>query len=115
MRYDKLKKKWLLEKLERERISKEMKSAVISKGMPLFKEFGLRKVVLFGSVVDRRSGENSDIDILAIPLSGDRYWSFRHELEEALGYPLDLYTQDDDDRFVKKILERGEVVYEVQS
>ena len=29
-------------------------------------------------------------------------------MEEALGSPLDLFTQDDDPRFVQKILSRGE-------
>lgn len=113
MDYDKLKKRWFLEKLERKRISDEIKSSVISKGIPLFKRFGIHKVVLFGSVIDGRSGKNSDIDILVIPLSGDRYWPFRHELEQSLGYPLDLYTQDDDNKFIEKILERGDVIYEV--
>ena len=113
MKYDKLKQKWFLEKLERKRRSEEMMSTVISKGMPLFRSFGLHKVVLFGSVVDGRSGEDSDIDIFVLPLSGDQYWSLRHELEQALDHPVDLYTQDDDYRFVKKILQRGEVIYEI--
>ena len=115
MKYDRLKQKWFLEELERRRHSREMRSAIISRCTSLFRRFGLDKVILFGSVAEGRIRENSDIDILAFPLSADRYWLCRHELEQAIEYPVDLYTQDDDPKFVKKILERGEVIYEIQS
>ena len=108
-----MKKKWLLGKLVREKTSERLRSEVISKGMPLFIKFGVKKVVLFGSVVDGRARETSDIDILVMPLSNDQYWQCRHELEQAVNYPVDLYTQDDDQKFVSKILARGEVIYEV--
>ena len=113
MDYAKLKKRWLSNKLERREISEGLRSEVISKGMPLFIKFGIKKVVLFGSVVDRRARETSDIDILVLPLSSDQYWQCRHELEQAVNYPVDLYTQDDDQKFVSKVLTRGEVIYEV--
>jgi len=113
MNYKKLKKRWLSGKLERRKISKGLRSDVISKGMPLFIKFGVKKVVLFGSVVDGRAGEASDIDILVLPLSNDQYWQCRHELEQVINYPVDLYTQDDDQKFVSKVLARGEVIYEV--
>jgi predicted nucleotidyltransferase len=113
MDYAKLKKRWLSDKLGRRKISEGLRSEVISKGMPLFIKFGVKKVVLFGSVVDGRAGEASDIDILVLPLPNDQYWQCRHELEQAVNYPIDLYTQDDDQKFVSKILARGEVIYEV--
>jgi len=113
MNYKKLKKRWLSDKLERRKISEGLRSEVISKGMSLFIKFGVEKVVLFGSVVDERAGEASDIDILVMPLSNDQYWQCRHELEQVINYPVDLYTQDDDQKFVSKVLARGEVIYEV--
>lgn len=64
MDYDKLKKRWFLEELARKKISDEMKSSVISKGIPLFKRFGIHKVVLFGSVIDGRSLLFPDIVLL---------------------------------------------------
>lgn len=108
-----MKTKWFLGKLVREKTSERLRCEVISKGMPLFVKFGIKKVVLFGSVVDGRAGEASDIDILVLPLSSDQYWQCRHELEQVVNYPVDLYTQDDDQKFVSKILTRGEVIYEV--
>ena len=50
-----------------------------------------------------------------MPLRKEEYWEFRHELEEAIQTHLDLHTQDDDPKIVTKILERGIVIYEVQS
>ena len=70
-------------------------------------------VLLFGSVLTHRSTPTSDIDLLVVPLSAVDYWKFHHELEQSLGYPVDIYTQEDDPVFVQKILQRGEVVYEV--
>jgi len=113
MDYAKLKKRWLSDKLERRKISEGLRSELILKGMPLFIKFGIKKVVLFGSVVDKRDGEASDIDILVMPLSNDQYWQCRYELEQVINYPVDLYTQDDDQKFVSKILTRGEIIYEV--
>ncbi|WP_295880274.1 hypothetical protein [uncultured Thiohalocapsa sp.] len=38
-------------------------------------------------------------------------WELRHELEQALGRPLDLHTQDDAPVFVTKAIDRGEPIY----
>ena len=113
MDYVKLKKRWLSDQLERKKISEGLRSEVTSKCMPLFIKFGVKKAVLFGSVVEERAGESSDIDILVLPLPNNQYWRCRHELGQAVNYPVDLYTQDDDQKFVSKILALGEVIYEV--
>lgn len=112
--YKKLKEKWKRERLAKEKQAKKMKTVLLKKGVPVFKRFGIQKVVLFGSVADNRSGERSDIDLLVIPLSAESFWNCRRELEQELDFPIDLYTQDDDQTFINKILQRGEVIYEVQ-
>ncbi len=71
--------------------------------------------MLFGSVAEGKSSARSDIDLMVMLLKGEHYWDFKHALEEALGYPVDLHTQDDDPVFVEKILSHGEVVYEAQA
>ena len=38
---------------------------------------------------------------------------FRHELEEAVDLPIDLYTDLDDPILVENITSRGEIYYEV--
>jgi hypothetical protein len=52
--------------------------------------------------------------MLAMPVAAEAFWSLRRDLEAALGQRLDLYTQHDDPEFVRKIMERGELIYEVQ-
>ncbi len=70
-------------------------------------------MVLFGSAAENRSRTDSDIDLFVRPLKGDNYWDFIRELEDALDLPVDVYTDTDDEIFVKKILERGEVIYKI--
>ncbi|MBW1708210.1 MAG: nucleotidyltransferase domain-containing protein [Deltaproteobacteria bacterium] len=113
MDYGRLKRKWAADKRKREETSEKLKLKLLLKGRPVFKRFGIEKVLLFGSVLNARSREGSDIDLLVFPLAGDRYWIFRHELEQALECPVDVYTQDDDPVFVNKVHERGEIIYEV--
>lgn len=113
--YDTLRARWQADKTRRQERARAMKQAVLTKGPAVFEKFGIQTVVLFGSVQDGRSHAASDIDLLAMPLAARDYWRCRHELEEALDYPLDLYTQDDDPIFVRKILDRGETIYDVQS
>ena len=52
------------------------------------------------------------VPIFVRPLPGDDYWDFIRELADTVGIPVDVYTDTDDAVFVKKILERGEVIYE---
>jgi predicted nucleotidyltransferase len=115
MTFEKLKQKWLNDKQKRINRAAELKTALLTRGEPIFKKYGIRKVVLFGSVADERSGRASDIDILVQPLSADKYWDFRRELEDEINATVDIYTDNDDHVFVKKILSRGETVYEIQS
>ncbi|MDM8551201.1 nucleotidyltransferase domain-containing protein [Desulfobacterales bacterium HSG2] len=113
--YDKLKARWRTEQSERRRRSARMKAALMTNGPPVFRKFGIQKVWLFGSVISEKAERTSDMDILAIPLPGDQYWACMHELEEVVSYPIDLYTQGDDSEFTDKIMNRGEIIYEVQS
>lgn len=108
MTFEKLKISWRLQTLERQREA-EARRARLTEAGPVFERFGIRKVVLFGSMAGGRSAVGSDIDL---PLAGAENWDFKRALEEALTYPVDLYTQDDDPIFVNKILTRGQVVYE---
>jgi predicted nucleotidyltransferase len=70
-------------------------------------------VVLFGSTTENRSRPDSDIDLFVQPLAGVDYWDFIRELEDTVGFLVDVYTDTDDEVFVKKILERGDVIYEI--
>lgn len=113
MPFEKLKQRWTQEQEERKRRSSKIEDLLILRGRPVFEKYAIQKVVVFGSVADDRSRCDSDIDILVSPLKNREYWAFRHELEEAVDMPIDLYTDTDDSIFVKKVLSRGKVLYEI--
>lgn len=112
--FDKLKKRWQRDRIRQQEYSAIRKKLVKEKAKPVFEKYHFSKVVLFGSALENRSWSDSDIDLYVHPLSGSDYWIFIRELEEMVGIPVDVYTDSDDEIFVKKILERGETVYEIQ-
>lgn len=113
MAFEKLKHRRAAIRRERRIRSERVKSLLLERGISVFEKYGISKVVVFGSVADGFSDELSDIDILVLPLKNNQYWDLRHELEEAVDLPIDLYTDLDDEDFVDKILVRGETIYEV--
>ena len=113
MSFEKLKQRWARDR-EIRRLDAEMKKKRLhASGEQVFKKFGVKKVVLFGSGAYNRCNHLSDIDIFVHPLTNECFWDFRRELEERVGYPIDLYTTSDDPKLVGKILSRGEIIYEV--
>lgn len=112
--FSKLKERWRNEQADRARRSIELRRLVDERAIPVFRRYGVCKVYLFGSVAAGTAGPRSDIDMLAMPVAAEAFWSLRRDLEAALGQRLDLYTQRDDPEFVRKIMERGELIYEVQ-
>ena len=113
MKFDKLKQRWERDRIRRQKDSALRQKLLREKARPVFKKFRISKVVLFGSAAENRSRPDSDIDLFVHPLLGDNYWDFKRELEDTVGLPVDVYTDTDDEVFVKKILERGEVIYEI--
>jgi predicted nucleotidyltransferase len=111
--YDKLKKKWYKIAEERRHFETTAKQRLLNEGVAVFEKYGIEKVVIFGSLTEQRFGEKSDIDIFVRYLSNDKFWEFKRVLEEAVGLPIDLYTDKDEKTFVQKIMSRGEVIYEV--
>ena len=68
----------------RQRRSQVVKSKLILQGKELFKKFQVKKVVLYGSVLESNMREASDIDILVDFLPPDIFFSFQCQLEELL-------------------------------
>ncbi len=93
--------------------SKEVKRRVVEEGKEIFKKYSIKKVVLFGSVLENRMCGGSDVDILVDPLPAEDFFTFQCVLEEKLDLPVDLHTMSEDRKFIEKILDRGEVIYEV--
>jgi len=108
-----LKEKWDKDRQERIRNSARIKQLILDRGTAVFKKYGIAKAVIFGSLAEAKYSQTSDVDILVQDLSNQKYWEFKHELEEALDIPVDLYTDKDESKFVSKILLRGVTIYEV--
>ena len=111
--FEKLVKRRAIERKARKTRSERLKHLLLERGGTIFEKYGVRKVIVFGSVADGVCGDMSDLDILVMPLKNSQYWDFRHELEEAVGLPIDLYTDLDDPILVENITSRGEIYYEV--
>lgn len=61
----------------------------------LARQFGVRLLALFGSVVRDQAGVGSDVDILVTfdgPAMSARYFGLQFYLEDLLGRPVDLVT-----------------------
>ncbi len=110
--FDKLKERWRLEEQQERLDHAKRKAQVLSCAPKVFKAYGISKAILFGSLAENRSNQQSDVDLLVMPLPAKRYWDFKHELEQTLKLPVELYTQDDEPGFVDKIIKRGEIIYE---
>ena len=113
MHFENLKARWRYQKEQRRERARRIKQTLLEKGPAVFVAYGVNRAILFGSVLEDNAEEGSDIDILVSPLPARQYWRFIADLEEALEHPVDVFTQDDDPEFVRKIVERGEIVYEI--
>jgi predicted nucleotidyltransferase len=94
----------------------EIKKIIVAKLKPL----GVERVALFGSFARREEAASSDIDILVTfprfgkrkPI-GMRWFVLDQELEEALGIPVDLVTEDSLNERLRSVIQRDlEVIYE---
>lgn len=71
--------------------------ALLSQHRPeMQRRFGMRSLALFGSRAREQSHVNSDIDLLVEfdgPATSARYFGLQFFLEDLLGSPVDLVTQ----------------------
>lgn len=112
--FSKLERRWEQERAARAERSALLRQLLLERGLSVLLSYGVGRVWLFGSVAAGTAEAASDIDLLAEPVRAGDYWNLRRDLEAALGHPIDLYTQDDDAGLVRKIIERGELIHEVQ-
>lgn len=94
----------------------EIKRIIIETLEPL----GVERIGLFGSFSRREETAKSDIDILVRfappgrrPVIGLRWFSLDQELEEKIGRPIDLVSEESLSSLLKSIIERDlEIIYE---
>lgn len=86
---------------------------LMREGRAIFEQFHLKKVILFGSVLENSMHAGSDLDLLVDDLAPEVFFDFQCRLEEVLDISVDVHTMRDDPAFVAKIQRRGEVIYEI--
>jgi predicted nucleotidyltransferase len=75
--------------------------------------YGVEKVVLFGSVIEGRFGEASDIDLGVEGLEKGSYIKALVEAESLAGFPVDIKPLEDvRESFRERIEKTGKVLYE---
>ncbi|MBS3780285.1 MAG: nucleotidyltransferase domain-containing protein, partial [Desulfovermiculus sp.] len=100
-------KRWLKGRLRR-----PLANAKCCEGLALYFRSTASQVYVFGSVTTSACRSGSDIDIYVEDIEAERYWELWKELEEHTNTRIDLYCQRDDPVFIKKIKERGVLIYE---
>ncbi len=82
----------------REMIDKERILNILDAHKSRIKEFGVRKIGLFGSFVRNQASEDSDIDLLVEFEKGqktfDNYMNLKFFLEELFGHKVDLVINE---------------------
>jgi predicted nucleotidyltransferase len=102
--------------------SREIK-AIKGQLAPALKELGVDKAILFGSISRRAGTRKSDIDILIVMKTRERFFKrydrFEKIYSQFKGRSLDLliYTPAELDKiahrpFIKRILTEGQTIYE---
>jgi len=71
---------------------------LLAKHKPLLAErFGVSRLAVFGSVARDAAAADSDVDVLVAfdgPATSDRYFGVQFYLEDLLGRPVDLVTEN---------------------
>lgn len=71
---------------------------------PIFKEYGIKRAGLFGSVSRGDNTAQSDIDILVSlgkPMGMFAYMHMVRDIEKKLGKKVDIVTEKSMDKFIK--------------
>lgn len=90
----------------REKTIQEIKEAL----RRLSKEFSFKRAILFGSIIEGRFKEDSDIDIAFEGLKDEDFFRVMARLSEFLGRDVDILCLEDS-RLREKILNSGMEVY----
>ena len=88
---------------------------VIRENREKIKEFGVKRIGIFGSFARDEAGEESDIDIIVEFEEGkknfDNFINLAFFLEELFGKKIDLLTSESISPYIKPYVEK-EVIYE---
>lgn len=85
--------------------------AHIDRAIALAKEYGARRLILFGSALEslERAG---DLDIACDGIAGWKLYEFGARLDDELRIPVDVIALTPPTRFTRYIERKGKVLYE---
>lgn len=89
----------------------------------LIPQYNPNKIILFGSLAKDHSNETSDIDLMIIKNTPQRYWKRIDEVFHLIHprQPMDIFvitpneikdSLKKENQYLKEILEEGKIVYE---
>jgi len=85
--------------------------ADIAKASEILKKYGCSEIYIFGSLVNGKFNEKSDIDIAVKGLKPEIYYKVSSEIMINTENEIDLIDLDDtENRFAQFILEKGELI-----
>ncbi len=92
----------------------ERARAELPKAVSILKSYGVKKIILFGSLCrPEKFHARSDIDLAVSGIPSDKIIRAGADLMMALDWPIDLKPWEElNDFFREMILKRGEVLYE---
>ncbi len=83
---------------------------------PVFRDYGISRAVLFGSVAKRTATDKSDLDLLVTSgLHGLRFVGFMEAVRQAAGMPVDIIDVthiERGSRIQREIEKTGVTIYE---
>ena len=102
----------------KERLLKELDRII-----PLFKKLGASKVILFGSLVSGDIGTKSDIDLVVIKDTNERFFDRLNEFYKcytpSVAVDILCYTPQEfkdmaemNNSFMRNVIKKGKVLYE---
>ena len=83
----------------------------IQKAIDILKKEGCSEIFIFGSLVERKYNDESDIDIAIKGLPANKYFKVIGKLELELDTRFDIVDLDEDENsFVKLLKEKGDLI-----
>ena len=111
-------KEYLMEKEKRiKKENTEYFDSVKSRLPNVFKEIGSRydeieRIIVFGSFIEGTFSIDSDLDLYIEGLSAEKFFVVKRYIEESLDIDIDLYNDEGNKDFIKRIKSRGVAFYE---
>lgn len=97
---------------ERRRCADRLRSRLPAVVDVLVREFGVRRVILFGSLASGFVREDSDIDLAVEGLPGRSYFTALLRAEEVAGCRVDLVPLEEVSPSLRRLIDdRGEVLH----